>query len=95
MSFVLLIYPHSPSVCSISRTDGLIVIGEIRLRSIWNIIIVPVGSVTYYVIKKTQYLKENSTKQKHVDSSSPLKHQLHTTTYNLKENHSEFIEAYI
>ena len=45
--------------------------------------------------KDNKYLKENSTKQKHVDSSSPLKHQFHTTTYILKENHSKFIEAYI
>ena len=92
MSFVLLIYPHSPSVCSISRTDGLIEIGEIRVPSTRNIIIVPMGSVTYYEII-TQYLEGNRTKQKHVGSSSPLKHRFHTTTYILKENHSQFIEA--
>jgi hypothetical protein len=34
VSFVLLIYPHSPSVCSMSRADGLIVIGVIELLAI-------------------------------------------------------------
>ena len=51
------------------------------------------GSVTYYEIKITQYLEGNSTKQKHVGSSCPLKHRVHTTTHILKENRSEFIEA--
>ena len=54
MSFVLLIYPHSPSVCSMSRADGLIVIVGIKLPEIWNVIIVPMGSVTYNEIKITK-----------------------------------------
>ena len=62
MSFVLLIYPHSPSVCSMSRADGLIVMVGIKLPEIWNVIIVPMGSVTYNEIKITKYLEwTNST----------------------------------
>ena len=91
LSLVLLIYPHSPSVCSMSRTDGLIMIDGIKSFLIRNSIIVPMGSVTYYEIKKTQYLEGNSTKQKHVASSNPLNNLFHMTI--LKENRSEFIEA--
>jgi hypothetical protein len=60
MSFVLLIYPHSPSVCSISRADGLIIIVGIKLPEILKVIIVPMGSVTYYEIKITKYLEGNN-----------------------------------
>ena len=62
VSFVLLIYPHSPSVCSMSRADGLILIVGIKLPEIRNVITVPMGSVTYNEIKITQYLEgKNST----------------------------------
>jgi len=62
VSRVLLIYPHSPSVCSISRADGFIVMVGIELPEIRNVIIVPMGSVTYNEIKITKYLEgKNST----------------------------------
>jgi hypothetical protein len=60
MSFVLLIYPHSPSVCSMSRADGLIIIVGIKLPEILKVIIVPMGSVTYNEIKITKYLEGNN-----------------------------------
>jgi hypothetical protein len=45
-----------------SRADGLIIISGIYLPEIRNIIIVPMGSVTYNEIKITQYLEgKNST----------------------------------
>ena len=59
-SCVLLIYPHSPSVCSMSRADGLIAIIGIELPEIRNVIIVPMGSVTYNEIKRTKYLEGNN-----------------------------------
>ena len=34
VSCVLLIYPHSPSVCSMSRADGLILLTGIELPEI-------------------------------------------------------------
>ena len=60
VSCVLLIYPHSPSVCSMSRADGLIVIVGIELPEMRNVIIVPMGSVTYNEIKITKYLEGNN-----------------------------------
>jgi hypothetical protein len=60
VSFVLLIYPHSPSVCSMSRADGLIIISGIYLPEIRNIIIVPMGSVTNNEIKIAKYLEGNN-----------------------------------
>jgi hypothetical protein len=60
VSFVLLIYPHSPSVCSMSRADGWIIISGIDLPEIRNIIIVPMGSVTYNEIKIAKYLEGNN-----------------------------------
>ena len=57
VSRVLLIYPHSSSVRSMSRADGLIVIVDIELPEIQNVIIVPMGNVTYNEIKIIQYLE--------------------------------------
>ena len=69
----------------------MIAIVEMKLPEIRNAIIVPMVSVTYYTIKIKQYLEGDSTKQKHVGSSSPLYDRFYTTI--LKENRSEFIEA--
>jgi hypothetical protein len=74
-----------------SRTDGLIALVGMKLTEIRNAIFVPMGSVTYYKIKIKQYLEGDSTKQKHVGSSSPLYDRFYTNI--LKENRSEFIEA--
>ena len=60
VSWVLLIYPHSPSVCSMSRADGLIDIVGIELPEIRKVIIVPMGSVTYNEINITKYLEGNN-----------------------------------
>jgi hypothetical protein len=60
VSWVLLIYPHSPSVCSMSRADGLIAIVGIELPEIRKVIIVPMGSVTYYEIEIIKYLEGNN-----------------------------------
>ena len=59
-SCVWLIYPHIPSVCSMSRADGLIAKVGIKLPEIWNVIIVPMGSVTYNETKITKYLEGNN-----------------------------------
>ena len=69
----------------------MIEIVGMKLPEIRNAIIVPMGSVTYYKIKIKQYLEGNSTKQKHVGSSSPLYDRFYTNI--LKENRSELIEA--
>jgi hypothetical protein len=45
-----------------SRADGLILLTGIELPEIWNVISVPMGSVTYNEIKITKYLEwKNST----------------------------------
>jgi hypothetical protein len=43
-----------------SRADGLIIISGIYLPEIRNIIIVPMGSVTYNEIKITKYSEGNN-----------------------------------
>jgi hypothetical protein len=43
-----------------SRADGLIVIVGIDLPAIRNVIIVPMGSVTYNEIKITKYLERKN-----------------------------------
>lgn len=55
VSFVLLIKPHSPSVCSISSVDGFIIIPGIHPLETVKLISVPIGSVTCSGLQKLFY----------------------------------------